>query len=62
MSKLEGVEIGFERMTEEDGCWRDEICQEVRLDVGEGKCRFLELLSRDTGPPEMLSVTIHRGV
>lgn len=51
MPDLESVEIGFQRMTEEDRRRRDQVGQKVRLYIGEREgCRG-KLFSRDAGPP-----------
>ena len=57
MPKLEGIEIGFQRVTQEDCCWRDEMCQEVCLNIGESERCFSKLFSRDAGPPKRISVS-----
>ena len=56
MPKLEGIEVGFQRMTEEDCCWRDEMCQEVCLNIGESERCFGKLFGRDARPSERISV------
>lgn len=60
MTKLESFEIGFERVTEEDGSRSDEVGEEEGLDFGEGEDGFGESFGSDSGPSERVGEKVVR--